>query len=58
MPHEQRDPPAGASIAERYCEECGQMTLWYLTLASPVPGVAGTSYVWICTGPSDGDHPD
>ena len=34
MPHEQRDPPAGASIAERYCEECGQVTLWYLTLAS------------------------
>jgi len=52
MPHDHREAPVGASTAERYCEECGQITLWYLTLSSAVSGVSGTSYAWICTGQS------
>jgi hypothetical protein len=50
MPHAPRESPTGAPTAERYCGECGQITVGYLTLSSAIPGVAGASHQWICTG--------
>jgi hypothetical protein len=57
--HDPRTAPARASTSPRYCEECGQITVWYLTLSSAVPGFAGTAYQWICTGqPAVPEHSD
>jgi hypothetical protein len=37
-------------LSEQHCEECGEVTVWYLGLASPVPGAVGQAPEWQCSG--------
>jgi hypothetical protein len=50
VPHEPRQPPEGAMTAEQQCDECGKTTVWFLALASPVPGAFGQAPEWQCSG--------
>jgi hypothetical protein len=38
-------------MIDQHCEECGEVTVWYLVLASREPGVTGqTTWRWQCSG--------
>ncbi len=35
---------------EQYCDQCREMTVWYLGLVSQPPGAAGQTWHWQCSG--------
>jgi hypothetical protein len=58
MAHEPKQPPSQAQTLERYCADCGQITVWYLAAGS-AGATSGTGFQWVCTGqPADAHTTD